>query len=225
MEPVAGLRARKKEQTRQAIATAAFELFALRGFDRVTVAEIARRADVSEATVFNHFRTKEELIYRPLEEYEAALVAAVRDRPPGQPVVDAFAAFLVRQQGLLANDDPNDEQRLATVSRIITESPALLARERQVYEDHVTLFAGVLANESSARPDDIRPWIVANALIGAQRALVDRVRTSVLAGRRGPALARQARIQAEQALAVLGQGLADYLPRTDQARGKRTHTS
>lgn len=62
-----GLRERKKLQTRRLIADTAFRLFAERGFDGVTVAQVARSADVSEATVFNYFGTKETLFYGDLE--------------------------------------------------------------------------------------------------------------------------------------------------------------
>jgi AcrR family transcriptional regulator len=64
-----GLRERKKEQTRQLIADRAWRLFAEHGFDRVTVAEVAREAEVAEATVFNYFRTKEDLFYSRLEAF------------------------------------------------------------------------------------------------------------------------------------------------------------
>src|SRR2546430_17180249 len=89
-----GLRELKKQRTRQLICDAAFELFAEDGFDQVSVAAIARRAEVSEATVFNYFRTKEDLIFSRLEQFEAALVTAIRDRPAGQTVVAAFGAFI-----------------------------------------------------------------------------------------------------------------------------------
>ena len=58
-----GLRERKKRQTREAIAAAAMALFVARGFDAVTVAEVARAADVSEKTVFNYFPAKEDLVF------------------------------------------------------------------------------------------------------------------------------------------------------------------
>lgn len=205
-----GLRELKKQRTRQLIAEAAFELFARDGFDRVSVAAVARRAEVSEATVFNYFRTKEDLIFGQLERFEAALVQAVRDRPAGQPVVAAFGVFIRHQHGLLGSSHPRDAARLATVSRIINDSPALLARERQVYDDHAGLLATFLAEESAARAGDLRPWIVANALIGVHRAVVGYVRAEVLAGRGGAALLRRVRAHAEQALATLDEGLRHY---------------
>src|SRR5215813_13079173 len=131
-----GLRERKKRATRQLIAEAAFALFAEQGFDRVSVAAVARRADVSEATVFNYFRTKEDLVFQGLEQFESALVSAVRDRPAGQSIVAAFAGFLVHQHGLLPSEDPADVQLLTAANRIINDSAALRARERQLYDDY-----------------------------------------------------------------------------------------
>ena len=77
------LRERKKEQTRQLIADTARRLLAERGFDAVTVAEVAREADVSEKTVFNYFPTKEELFYSRLEAFEEELLQALTARAPG----------------------------------------------------------------------------------------------------------------------------------------------
>ena len=76
-----GLRQRKKQQTRELIADTAWRLFADRGFERVTVAEIAREAQVSVATVFNYFPTKEDLFFYRLEAFGAQLVEAVGERP------------------------------------------------------------------------------------------------------------------------------------------------
>ena len=85
-----GLRELKKEQTRQLIAGTAWRLFADRGFDKVTVAEIARQAQVAEATVFNYFPSKEDLFYSRFEAFSARLADAVRDRDPGEPALAAF---------------------------------------------------------------------------------------------------------------------------------------
>src|SRR5947199_503577 len=96
--PSLGLRERKKQQTRQLIAETARRLFAERSFERVTVAEVARAADVAEQTVYNYFPTKEDLVYWRLESFEQELLAAMRDRDPGVPVLDAFWQWMLRQR-------------------------------------------------------------------------------------------------------------------------------
>jgi AcrR family transcriptional regulator len=205
-----GLRERKKQQTRQAIAAAALEMFTERGFDAVTVVEVARRANVSEATVFNYFPTKEDLVYGRLEEFEAALVQAIRERTPGESIVAAFRRFVFDARGLLWANDPEARERLAAVNRIVANSPSLLARERQVYDRYTRALAGVLADERSVGPDDVEPWVAANAIIGVHRGLVEYVRRNVLAGKGGPSLGRAAKAQADRALAVLEQGFGGY---------------
>ncbi len=219
-EPATGsaqptLRERKKQQTRQAIAAAAFEMFAERGFDAVTVAAVARRADVSEATVFNYFPTKEDLVYGRLAEFEEALVRTVRERAPGRSVIAAIGAFLLEQRGLLGAGDPGSHARLVTVNRIIAASPSLLARERQIYDGYTRTLAAVIAEQRGVDPDDVESWdveswVVANAIIGVHRGLVEYVRRNALAGRTGSSLARRVRAEAERALAVLDRGLAGY---------------
>ncbi|MCW3841616.1 TetR/AcrR family transcriptional regulator [Micromonospora yasonensis] len=210
MQTELGLRERKKRQTREAITAAAFELFADHGFDGVKVAEVARRANVSEATVFNYFPTKEDLVYGRLEELEAALLRAIQERPAGQPISAAFRGFILGQRGLLGASDPEARERLATVSRIIANSPALLARERQVYDRYTRALAELIREERSVGPDDVESWAVANAVFGVHRGLVEYVRRNVLAGRGGPRLAQAVRAQAERALAVLDRGLDGY---------------
>jgi AcrR family transcriptional regulator len=131
-----GLRELKKEQTRQLIAGTAWRLFADRGFDKVTVAEIARQAQVAEATVFNYFPSKEDLFYSRFEAFSARLADAVRDRDPGVPALAAFRRALLEEGGLLAQAETGDPEaltRLRTVNRVIAESPALLAREQQAF--------------------------------------------------------------------------------------------
>src|SRR4029453_8450480 len=91
------LRERKKQQTRLAIAEAARHLFGERGFDAVTVAEIAHEADVSEGTVFNYFPTKEDLFYSPMEAFEVQFFAAVAQRKTGESVAAAFQRFLLER--------------------------------------------------------------------------------------------------------------------------------
>src|SRR5215211_558114 len=209
-----GLRERKKQRTRQLIADTARRLFAERGFEQVTVAEIAREAEVAQATVFNYFPTKEDLFYSRLEAFEEQLLAAIRERPPGESVLSAFAMFLMDQRGVLAMNAPGGDraatEQIRTVTRVITESPALLARERQVFARYTASLAALIAEETGAAPDDVEPWAVANALLGIHRALIDYVRRRTLAGARAAVVAREVRTQAERVFAVLEGGLGDY---------------
>jgi AcrR family transcriptional regulator len=205
-----GLRERKKRQTRQLIASTALRQFAERGFERVTVAEVARAAQVSEATVFNYFPTKEDLVYSGLEAFETSLLDAVRQRAPGESVPAAFGRYLLSSHGLLVAGEPEAQQQLVTVSRLINDSPALRARERETFDRYTRSLAGLIAEQTAARPGDVEPWVVANALIGVHRVLVEYVRDQVLAGRHGPRLVRDVRSRAERALALLGRGLAGY---------------
>ena len=209
--PPLGLRERKKQQTRQLIAEAARRLFGERGFERVTVAEIARAAEVSEQTVFNYFPTKEDLVYWRLESFEEELLATIRDREPGESALDAFGRFILAQRGLLAKPDPQAREQLVAVTRMITESPALLAREQQIFEGYTASLAALLADETGAPPADLRPWVAANAMMGAHRAVVRFARRRVVEGpRHHPRLATEVRARAEEALAQLAGGFGGY---------------
>src|SRR5947209_20058922 len=125
MSQAHGLRELKKQRTRQLIADTARQLFAERGFEGVPVAEIARAAEVSEATVFNYFPTKEDLFYSGLEAFEEELLESIRAREAGESVLDAFARLVLTPRGLLTARDPEAIERLAAITRVIEESPAL----------------------------------------------------------------------------------------------------
>ena len=205
-----GLRERKKQQTRQHIAETARALFTDRGFERVTVAEIARAADVAEQTVFNYFPTKEDLVYWRLQSFEAELLGAIAERAPGESALAAFGRFLLAQRGLLGQADPEARERLAALTRMIIESPALLAREQQIFAGYTRSLAALLAGEAGAGDHDLEPWVAASAMIGAHRALVDYTRARIVAGTPHTRLARDVRARGERAIALLEGGLGDY---------------
>jgi AcrR family transcriptional regulator len=208
-----GLRERQKQQTRQLIFETASRLFAERGFDAVTVAEVARAADVSEMTVFNHFPTKEDLCFAGMEFFEERLLDAVRGRAAGVSALEAFRRLIVDGSSRLAAEE--NAEMIAKAAALIGGSLTLQVREREIVARYTQRLAELLAAETGARPDDVEPWGVASALMGAHRALVGYVRSSVLAGRRGPKLAAQARSQARRAFARLDSGLADYAIKRD----------
>ena len=205
-----GLRERKKQRTRELIAETARRLFAERGFERVTVAEVARAAEVAEKTVFNYFPTKEDLVYWRLESFEEELLGAIRERAPGESILAAFARFILQQRGLLATRDPEAGERLAAVTRMISDSPALRAREQQVFARYTDSLAHLIADETGARAGDARPLVAANAMMGVHRTLVAYTRGRVAEGAERAGLAREVRARTKQALELLENGLGDY---------------
>jgi AcrR family transcriptional regulator len=208
--PQLGLRERKKEQTRRLIAETARRLFSERGFERVTVAEIARVAEVSEQTVFNYFPTKEDLVYWRLQSFEEELLATIREREPGEPALAAFRRFLLAERGLLGKHDRQAREELAALTRMITESPALLAREQQIFAGYTASLAALLAEQTGADAADLRSWVAANAMMGVHRALVHHARQRIVEGLRHPRLAAEVRARAEEALVLLDEGLERY---------------
>ena len=112
----------------------------------------------------------------------------------------------------MKSSDGDDEatKQIQTVTRVITESPALLARERQVFALYAESLAALIAEETNSAPNDIAPRMVANALLGVHRALIDYVRERALAGAPASQIAREVRIQAKRAFAQLERGFGDY---------------
>jgi AcrR family transcriptional regulator len=205
-----GLRERKKQATRRLIGDTARRLFVERGFEHVSVAEVARAADVSEKTVFNYFPRKEDLIFWRFESFEEELLAAVRGREVGESVLAGFGRFVLQRRGLLADQDAEARALLVGVTRMISESPALLAREQQIFARYTLALAGLIAEETGAEPDDLEPWVTANALIGVHRSLVYHARERLLADAPDPRIGPDVLAGGRRALAALDRGLGDY---------------
>jgi AcrR family transcriptional regulator len=194
-----GLRETKKLQTRQAIAAAGMRLFVTRGFDHVTVGDIARDAAVSEKTVFNYFPTKEDIFFDEVPERLEALAEAVRGRQPGQSLVDTMHGLHAKQCGRLASPG------FAHFARTIAESPALQAKEMEVmglFTDHL---ANTIRDEFDVHPDDAQ--IAANLLMSVHWQFFRNARTHALAGRSGPSAVRRLRRDLERAYRLLEHGL------------------
>lgn len=209
MKAATGLRERQRRQTRELILDAATGLFAERGFDPVTVAEVARVADVSEMTVFNHFPTKEHLFFARMEFFEERLIEAVRDRGAGSSALDAFAALVIASCSRLA--ESGRAEAIAATALQMKASRTLQAGERDIVDRYTGQLADLLASSAGEAAGDVEAWAAAAALMGAHRALVRYVRAQVVAGRRGARLAAMARSQARRAFARLGTGLAGYV--------------
>jgi AcrR family transcriptional regulator len=125
-----GLRARKKLQTWRAIRAAAFRLIEERGYEAVSVEEIAAAANVSRSTMFNYFATKEAVVLDPDPEEPEVWRALMRDRPADEPLWTSLQETLL---GYLATFS----DRLVVQKRLKATSPKLAESTR----DHGELFA------------------------------------------------------------------------------------
>lgn len=180
-----GLRSRKKQLTRQALSDAATTLFAERGFDAVTTAEIAAAAGVAVGTVFNYFRTKEDLFFDRADAIALDLVETVTTRPAGLGAVGAFRLWHDREIAFLL--DPRGAAATLRFFRVIAASPALLAAEQRLHHRLESTLTEVLRTPG----DDPMTDVLAALLLAAHRAVLTVVRTRTLAG--VPAAERAAR--------------------------------
>ncbi|WP_260613845.1 TetR/AcrR family transcriptional regulator [Streptomyces sp. WAC07061] len=202
-----GLREIKKQQTRTAIADAALPLFLEYGFDRVTVAEVARHAGVSTNTVFNYFPAKEDLFFDRGAQAEEHLAAVVRDRAPGTCPVEAVRDDLL--SGLRENHPMLGLQPGATAFwQVILDSPALLAREREIGERAEAALAAALTGPPPHPANTPgHAALLAGAVAGTHRAALRDLRRRIMAGE-PPEAARDAVVQAVvQGFGLLCHGL------------------
>jgi AcrR family transcriptional regulator len=167
-----GLRARKRRLTREAIFAAADRLFAERGFENVTVAEIADAANVSVKTVFTYVNAKEELIFRQQTVLDT-VVRAVASRRLGQTPLVAAA------QALLAAVNETDENlSLGSFQRMTASGPAARSRVRALWDETETRLAEVLRAEARGAQRDLPVERAARRLTAAQIMVLVRTVTS-----------------------------------------------
>jgi len=152
-----GLREANKARTRLAISNIATRLFIDRGFENVTVAEIAEAAQVSVKTVFNYFSTKEDLFFDRADDVRDSIVAAVRRRPPGVSVLDALHELFTQRRvpfdesGWRPLRDPQAYADFRSFIAAEHASPALRARRLAITESWTHWFEELLAEEIDAR--------------------------------------------------------------------------
>lgn len=184
MAEASGLRERKKRQTRSLISDVASGLFMLRGFDNVTVAEVAEAAGVSTKTVFNYFPRKEDLFLDRFPEAIELVTAAVRERPEGEDPVAALRRLAVR---LLEEGHPvgGIGVRYQIFWQVVLDSPALRARVRELLEEFERVVADLLAEASGAGPAgpaDPAPRLAAALFVAAYRVAYLTSARRILAG-------------------------------------------
>ena len=193
------LRSRKKERTRQEIADAALLLFAKRGFDAVTVADVAREAEVSEQTVYNYFRTKESLVFDEDAAFEARFVAMVRDRPKTKSLIEAVRAeartFLDALSGR-----PAGAHRRGSMPYLVATSAPLRRHWLAVIEQHGSVIARELVTASGGALSLPEAKVLGAALIAVFAVIIDEIGQTMTTDGDIPARVRTLRHEVDSAL-------------------------
>ena len=164
-----GLRARKKQQTREAIHRAAMRLFAERGFEATTIADIAAAADIAPRTFFSYFASKEEAVFPKFEMAYADFDRAMSERPAGTSALEALREWIVQAAEMYMGDV--DAHRVEM--RLRRESPAVAACDLQHSRQFEQRLAEAVGDDFGEPPDALRPRLVAAAAMAALQASSD----------------------------------------------------
>jgi AcrR family transcriptional regulator len=165
--PETGLRERKKQRTRAAIADAALKLFDERGFEHTTVADIAAAADVAPRTFFTYFPSKEHVLFAEFDDTLASLRERLQNREPGETAVDALRAWVAAMEERTNFDDERERCR----QQVIAGSEALLAHRRTLMGRAEAVLSEAVAVDLGTDAEDVRPRMIAAAAVAAMSKL------------------------------------------------------
>ncbi|MFI1713118.1 TetR/AcrR family transcriptional regulator [Streptomyces litmocidini] len=207
-----GLRERKKRQTKQRISDIATGLFLERGFQAVTVAEIAEAADVSVNTVYNYFPAKEDLFLDRMEGITHRLARMIRGRDPGE---SAAQAVLREIRGHVTAVSPayGLMDGYADFMRVIDEAPTLQARLLALQQEVRRTTVAALREEVGTGPDDPMPLLVGGQIAWIQGAVVEFISDAMTAGRKATAVSRDALVLLDEIEELLGEKVLTYAVR------------
>ena len=160
---VAGLRERKRQQTRERLTRAAMALFLERGFEATTLDDIAAAADVSRRSFFHYFASKEDVVFAWHEETTAALIGAVAARPAGESMLTAAENAI---SAMATQLEPGEAIAMARLKR---DNPALQARDQVKYEKLERALAAALEKRAGHKTEKLGARLVAMIATGAMR--------------------------------------------------------
>jgi AcrR family transcriptional regulator len=172
-----GLRERRKQETRQAISDIATHLFVTRGYDEVTISQVAATAGVAKMTVTNYFPRKEDLVFDRAEGIIRQLADVVANRARGESMLAAirrdYAAAVARADVTVGLATPE-------FARMVTGSPALASRGLEMLYQRELALAAAIAADTGA--DSVTAHLVAAQLAAVPRVLYAEAMQRSLAG-------------------------------------------
>jgi AcrR family transcriptional regulator len=172
-----GLRERRKQETRQVISDIATQMFVTRGFDNVTIAQVADAAGVAKMTVTNYFPRKEDLVFDRAEAVERHLADVITARAPGESILAAIRRDYAEA---VARSDVTLGISSAAFARMIRSSPMLLSRVREMLDQRERALGDAIAAETGT--DNPEQRLVAALLASVHRVLAAEAGERSLAG-------------------------------------------
>lgn len=202
-----GLRERKKLRTVETISETAISLFLAKGFDEVSVVEVARAAEVSKPTLFRYFPTKEDLVLHRFADHQDEAGRVVAERPEGMSALAALRAHVLA--GLAARDPVTglcDDAEVLAFHRLLYGTPSLVARLHAYTDRAEEALAGALGG-----PDEMDARLAAGQIVAVQRILARENWRRIAAGESATSLYPVAVAAADRAFDQLSDGLRRYV--------------
>jgi AcrR family transcriptional regulator len=194
-----GLRERKKARTRRHIADTAARLFAERGYEHVAVSDVARAAEVAEQTVYNYFRSKEQLVTDRDEQIQDRLSELIRERGAGVSPAAAVRAFVLESvEGI--RDIPPDVWR-GELGHLAAVSPAVHRLVLELTDRQATALTAAIADSSTLAPEIAR--LHGTALAGVFQLVITEAGRRTIAGDGQKKIATELRPMVEHILEEL----------------------
>ena len=200
-----GLRERRKQETRQAISDVATVMFVERGFDEVTIAQVAEAAAVAKMTVTNYFPRKEDLVFDRAEAIERHLTDVIAARAPGESMLAAirrdYAEAVARADVTLGLSSPG-------FAAMILSSPVLVSRVREMLDKRERALGDAIAAETGT--DNPQQRLVAALLSSAHRVLAAEATERSMAGQPRGEICTALAAAATRAFDLLEPSLGSY---------------
>ncbi|RLU96714.1 TetR family transcriptional regulator [Streptomyces griseocarneus] len=203
-----GLRERKKQRTRQALSETAIELFLARGFDQVSVADVAAAVEVSKPTLFRYFPSKEDLVLHRIADHQGEAARVVRERAvEASPLAALRAHFHARLDAYDPVTGLCDNPAVLAFHDLVFTTPSLLARTVRYSERDEELLAAALYETGGDGGDEFMARLAAAQIVTVQVRLARGNWCRINGGVRAAEALPRAHAEADVAFDLLGGGV------------------